>query len=219
MPISIEQVLLAVLLVVPGYIAITVSRTIGVVGQDQSETRLVINSIVASACIDSAFYVIASSCFGASISGIQELSSVFFTPQFRGDYVLLLLGLSLVGGGVLGTTFVLDLPDRFRRLVWSVFGPGNWKSTPFEPWDNALRNAALVRVGLANDELIAGKLSEFGDQNEPKQLVLEDPELYRDDEYKPTAAEKIILLEEDIERVEIIRTDGNYGKAKSDTDH
>lgn len=205
MPVDPQYLVLSLLLVAPGFVAVIIAITLGVVERDLSNFTMLVVSIVSSILIDSVFLGIVYR-LGADVSNLDSIRTLFFTPIFRPDYVFLLFGLSAGLGVVYSLGLVFDVHHRVRDRLWSLI---DRKRHPWQPWEGTLRDAYMVQVITSDRELVVGKLGEYSRVNKSRQLRLEDPEWLNQDtgELEPEDSESVLLLEDDIERVYVRMTE------------
>lgn len=220
MPIDPQYVILSLLLVAPGFVAVIIAITIGVVERDLSNFTMLIISIVSSILIDSVFFGIVYR-LGADISTLNSIKTLFFTPIFRVDYVFMLFGISAGFGFVYSLGLVFDIHHRIRGWFWSL---NDRKRHPWQPWEGTLRDAYMVQVITSDRGLVVGKLGEYSRVNKPRQLRLENPEWLNQDtgELEPDGSESVLLFEDDIERVYIRMSESgreDWMKEQSDIEH
>ncbi|WP_410766422.1 DUF6338 family protein [Haloferax sp. DFSO60] len=197
-----QYILLALLLVAPGFISTLIAINLGVVERKISETRLLGVSLVSSLIIDTVFIELYQRT-GGSVTSLSGTQTIFFTPQFRGDLVLGLLAGSVVLGLLYAIALTYDIPKRIRRGIWSR---NHYSRHHRQPWEGALENAHEVNVITSDRELVNGILSEYSRVEKERQLVLQDPSwLDRQSGNLVKSGEKsVVLLEDDIQRLTII---------------
>jgi hypothetical protein len=86
-------------LVAPGFISVLLATTIGVVEREPSRFKILIASLISSLLIDTVFLAIYQ-VFYEPVTGLGQLESIFFTPQFRLDFVAIYLGIAVLLGRV-----------------------------------------------------------------------------------------------------------------------
>lgn len=199
MPINPQYLVLSLLLVAPGFVAVIIAITVGVVERDLSNFTMLVVSIVSSILIDSVFLGIVYR-LGANVSTLDSIRTLFFTPIFRPDFVFLLFGLSVIFGLVYSLGLVFDIHHSLRKRFWRL---NDRKRHPWQPWEGTLRDAYMVQVITSDRELVVGELGEYSRVNKPRQIRLENPEWLNQDtgELSPDGSESVLLLEEDIDRV------------------
>lgn len=197
-----EYILLALLLIVPGFISTFIAINLGVVERRVPETRLIFFSLVSSLLIDTVFIAVYQWA-GGSVTSLSGTQSIFFTPQFRADLVLGLLAGSVGLGLAYAVGLTYDIPKRIRRRLWSR---NHYSRHHRQPWEGALENAHEVNVITSDREMVNGILTEYSRVEKERQLVLQDPswldqstgQLVNKDE------QSVVLLEDDIQRLTII---------------
>lgn len=202
-----EYIILALLLIVPGFIATLIGINLGVVEREIPETRLLVTSLVSSLLIDTIFIGIYQWC-GGSVTSLSGTQTVFFTPQFRADLVLGLLTVSVVIGFIYAILLTYDIPKKTRQKLWSR---NHYSRHHRQPWEGALENAHEINVITSDRELVNGVLTEYSRVGKERQLVLQNPswldrssgELVDEDEHS------VVLLEDDIHRLTIITQKGD----------
>lgn len=202
-----EYVLLALLLIAPGFISTLIAISLGVVEREVTETRLFGVSLVSSVIIDTAF-ISAYQMTGGRVTSLSSTKTIFFTPQFRADLVLGLLFGSLVLGFIYAVGLTYDVPKRIRRWLWSR---NHYSRHHRQPWEGALENAHEITVITSDRELVNGILTEYSRVGKERQLVLGDPSWLNRSEGELTrnGEHSVVLLEDDIQRLSIITTKDN----------
>ncbi|WP_394354983.1 DUF6338 family protein [Halorarum halophilum] len=206
-----EYILLALLLITPGFIATLIAISLGVVEKEVTDTELLGFSLVSSLIIDTVFIAIYQMA-GGTVSTLSSTRTIFFTPQFRADLVLGLLTASVALGVVYAVGLTYDVPKQIRRRLWSR---NAYSRHHRQPWEGGLENAHEVCVITSDRELVNGILSEYSRVGKERQLVLENPSwLNRSSgEMDNHGEHSVVLLEDDIQRLSIITTKND----KSDT--
>lgn len=197
-----EYVLLALLLIAPGFIATLVAISIGVVERQVTDTELLGVSLVSSVIIDTLF-LSAYQLTGGSVSNFSSTQTIFFQPEFRADLVFGLLSMSILLGFIYALGLTYHIPKRIRRGVWSR---NDYSRHPRQPWEGALESAHEVNVITSDRELVNGVLSEHSRVGKERQLVLENPAWLdrAEGEMKQQGEKEVVLLESDIQRLTII---------------
>jgi len=202
-----EYLLLALILIVPGFIAAFTGVTLGVVEQRISNAKWVTVSLVSSLIILSGFLGV-TQALGGSVTGPESAVYVFFTPEFRIDRILILLGLSVLLGLVYGVVLARNFHSWFRELVWKGT---DRKRNPWQPWEGAMKDAHLVQVVTKDNELVAGELDEYSRAGRDRQLVLRNVAWFADnqdntDNPEPKAV-KEMFFDDEIKQVSILMTE------------
>jgi hypothetical protein len=207
--VSIQNLLLALIVVVPGFISTHFAVTLGVVRTNLSETRLLMLSLAASLFVDSLFLSILE-FFGATITEPQDVSQVFFTPSFQATHVLGLLGFSVLVGVVGGVLLAGDFHDQARSALWAMLD-GDRKRNFHEPWEGTLDEAARVQVLTSDGAMVVGGIKQYSDDGKEKQLALTGAEWRHPDrgEWEDHDTDLELLFGDDIERVTVVDTTEN----------
>lgn len=197
-----EYILLALLLIAPGFISVLVAVSLGVIERKISETKLLISSLVSSLIIDTVFISIYQLC-GGSVETLSGTQSIFFTPEFRPELVVLILSCSLLLGIIYSIILIFDLIKTAREWLWSK---NNHSRHHRQPWEGGLESAHEINIITTDKEIVNGVLSEYSRVGKEKQIVLKDPQWYdRQEEGLVSENEKsVIILEDDIQRLSII---------------
>lgn len=199
-----EYILLALLLVVPGFISTLLAINLGVVEGSVSDTKILGVSLVSSVIIDTIFLSLYQ-LSGGEVTSLSGTRTVFFSPQFRPEFVLSLLVMSLVLGGLYAIGITYELPERARRAIWSK---NRYTRHHRQPWEGALEDAHEVAVITSDRELVNGILAEYSRVEKERQVVLTHPVWLdrRTGEMKDEGEHSVVLLEDDIERLSVITT-------------
>jgi hypothetical protein len=168
---SLQNLLLALIVVVPGFIASQAAISIGVVRTELSKYRILITSLALSLVVVSLFLAIVEWRGISSVSTPDDVGSIFFTPSFQPGLVLSLLGFSVLIGVVGGVGLALELPRRVRDRIWRCV-PGDRQRNFHEPWEGTLNDAARVQVLTSDGAVAVGSLYMWSDDNEEKQIAL-----------------------------------------------
>lgn len=169
--VSLQNLLLALIVVVPGFIATQAAISVGVVRTELSKYRILITSLALSLVVVSLFLSIVEWLGISSISSPDDISSIFFTPSFQPGLVLSLLAFSLIIGTVGGVGLAFDLPRRARNLIWKLV-PGDRQRNFHEPWEGALNDAARVQVLTSDGAVAVGSLYMWSDDDKERQIAL-----------------------------------------------
>ena len=207
--VSIQNLLLALIVVVPGFISTHFAVTLGVVRTKISETRLLMLSLAASLFVDSLFLSILE-LFGATITEPQDISQVFFTPTFQATHVFGLLAFSVLVGIVGGVILAADLHDQARDWLWARLD-GDRKRNFHEPWEGTLDEAARVQVLTSDGSMVVGGIKQYSDDGKEKQLALTGAEWRHPErgEWEDHDTDIELLFDDDIERVTVVDTTEN----------
>jgi len=103
-------------LVAPGFVSVLLATTIGVVERELSRFKILIASLISSLLIDTVFLAIYQ-VFYEPVTGLDQLESIFFTPQFQLDLVAIYIGIAVL----LGLVYSLELIYEVRSKVQHVF--------------------------------------------------------------------------------------------------
>jgi hypothetical protein len=200
-----ENLLISLLLIVPGFIAVYMAIFIGVIERDITNSRFIILCLVLSGIIDSIFLTVIEA-LGYQISSPEGVESIFFDSQFHPEYVGLLGIITVVVGATLSWAIISDLPDSIRNLMW---GNKELRRNPWQPWEGVLREAtrerSVAQILTSDDELVKGQVTEYSRAGKSKEIYLHDPLWF--DENSGSWEEGgtgVLLFEEDIVRLEII---------------
>ena len=172
---SIQNLILALVIIVPGFVATQVAISIGVVRTELSKSRILITSLTMSLIVVTMFLTGVGWVNGRSISAPNEVGSIFFTPNFRPVLVLGLLVFSVVVGFVAGVLLAIDTPRRIRNVIWSNM-PNNRKRNFYEPWEGTLNDAARVQVLTSDGTVAVGSLYMWSDDEQEQQIALTNAE-------------------------------------------
>lgn len=194
-----SDIIFYVVLIAPGFVAVMTAVSLAAIENDISQSVLLIWSLVSSVVIDSLFLEAYQSLEGP-IESFEALRSLFFTPFFRADLILVILGLSVVVGVVYAVGILADLPGRLRRSIQST---AHIKYNPRQPWENFMKGARSIRIKTSDDELYTGDVVEWSRAGKPKEVRIEQPYRYSLDgeDYEWVGGESMLFLEEDIDRV------------------
>ncbi|WP_336022488.1 DUF6338 family protein [Halobellus salinisoli] len=213
-----EYLLLALILIVPGFIAAFIGVTLGVVEQRISNAKWVIVSLVSSLVILSGFLRIAQ-LLGDSITSPESVVYVFFTPEFQITRILILLALSVTLGLIYAAVLARNFHVWLRGLIW--MGTDR-KRNPWQPWEGTMKDAHLVQVITQDDELVAGELAEYSRAGRDRQLVLRDVAWFKDNQDNPQNPEskevKEVFFDDEIKQVSILMTENGAEKMAAETD-
>ena len=197
-----QRLILALLLIAPGFIAVFVAITIGVVEREISNGRILIVSLVSSIVVDTLFLIIAS-LFGESVSTPYAFQQIIFTSGFSPQYIGLLLLLSVGLGLVYSLTIILDLHGGVREWMW---GFSDRDRFPWQPWDGMMQDSFVVQVTTSDDEVVKGFLYEYSRAERPRQLRLRSPQWFGKTDWNPPKETDVLLLQDDIDRISVLMT-------------
>lgn len=172
---SIQNLLLALIVIVPGFIATQVAISLGVIRTKLSKSRILITSLAMSLVVVSFFFGLIEQFSTTAIAAPNDVERVFFTPTFRPGLVLALLGLSGGVGAVVGVVFAADIPLRTREIIWELV-PGHRQRSFYEPWEGTLEDAARVQVLTSDGALAVGSLYMWSDDDKEQQIALRNVE-------------------------------------------
>jgi membrane associated rhomboid family serine protease len=194
-----SDIIFYVVLIAPGFVAVMTAVSLAAIENDISQSVLLIWSLVSSVVIDSLFLEAYQSLEGP-IESFEALRSLFFTPFFRADLILIILGLSVMVGVVYAVGILADLPGRLRRSIQST---AHIKYNPRQPWENFMKGARSIRIKTSDDELYTGDVVEWSRAGKPKEVRIEQPYRYslEEEDYEWVGGESMLFLEEDIDRV------------------
>ena len=205
MQLTFENLIVALLLIAPGFIAVLIAITLGVVEQNISRYMLFGSTFVSSILIDVGFiYMIQQN--GAVITGQQAIRNAFFAPGFQTGRAVLLLALSCALGLLYSIGLILDIQERLRSMLWRF---SSRRRNPWQPWEGSLNGAHVVQVVTSDEQVITGYLGEYSRVGKPRQLQILYPQWHYED--KPSGTEMILLFEEDIRRVVVVETEDRFG--------
>lgn len=210
MQITPQNLVVALLIVTPGFIATLLAISWGSVEREISNGRILAISLVASLIIDSTLIWIVQVFANQSVTSPSTVDRIFFEPQFQPESVFLLLFLSISTGFLFAIGLIVDLHGRSRQWLWKTIRRHDDRSRdPWQPWEGTLRDANLIKVLTSNGDVLSGKVYEYSRTNKPRQLRLFEPEAWNEEEeqFKPTADKFVLLFEDDIERVYVLLSD------------
>jgi hypothetical protein len=213
-----EYLLLALILIVPGFIAAFIGVTLGVVEQRISNAKWVIVSLVSSLIILSGFLGI-TQFLGDSVTSPEAVVYVFFTPEFQINRILILLGLSVGLGFIYAVVLARNFHIWVRGMVWNGT---DRKRNPWQPWEGAMKDAHLVQVVTKDDELVAGELEEYSRAGKDRQLVLRNVAWFADNqnntENPESKAVKEMFFDDEIKQVSILMTEDGAERLVRESD-
>ena len=178
MVLSPDEVIATLVLVVPGFIAVTLARQGWGTSRTLDNFSLTVWSIFLSAAIDFLFFFVAGLPL---LPSTGQLVGTMETP-----YSFLLYSLVTIVVGVIGAfTLRFEVAGYLRQLVW--FGAGT-KMIPTLLWDDVLTAWLDQPVVVETDDgrVIQGRLIRLSTWDEPRELALNDPrEVVYDDKGQP----------------------------------
>ena len=190
-------------LVAPGFISVLLAITIGVVEREPSRFKILIASLISSLLIDTAFLGVYQVLY-ESVTGLGQLESIFFTPQFRLDLVAIYLGIAILLGGVYSLELIYEVRSKVQHVLWSR---SEYRRHRRQPWEGAMDDAAVVRVKTPSNARVIGRVSEYSRAEKPHELWLDDVywvDKETDKPFSDEVTESIVLLEDDIDRVTVL---------------
>jgi len=200
-----ENLLISLLLIVPGFVAAYFAISVGVIEKEITNTKFLILCLVLSGIIDTIFLSIVE-LLGEQISSPQGIEQIFFNVRFRPEFVLL-LGTVTIGVGLLfSLALIHNIPGKLRKQMW---GDRAIRRNPWQPWEGVLNKAArkqaVAQVLTSDDELVKGQVREYSRAEKSKEIYLHDP-VWFDKEMGDwvDGGSGVLLLEDDIVRFEII---------------
>lgn len=204
---SVQNLLLALIVVVPGFIATHFAISLGVIRDEISRWRLLIVSLSASLIVDTLFLSLLE-LGGGEIRSPTDVKSAFFTPDFRPVLVFGLIILSAVIGILGAVVLAANAHNWLRELIWRYVGKDRHRK-PVEPWEGVLDNANRVQVLTGDNSIVVGKVLEYSDDDKEKQIAIGNPEWYEPEsdefqEQEDVAVE--LLFGDDIQQVTVIDT-------------
>lgn len=204
---TVQDLFLALVVVVPGFITTQVAISLGVVRTDLSKWRILITSLAASLVVVTLFLAVLEYVAGTAVAQPQEVSDVFFTPEFRPLRVLLLLGFSVLTGFVGGACLALDLPKLTRDFLWD-HAPTSNKRNFHEPWEGSLNEAARVQVLTSDGAIAVGSLYKWSDDGKQPQIALKNVEWHKPgmDGFRSAGTDIELFFGPDIQQVTVVDT-------------
>lgn len=168
MAVTAETLILAALFIAPGFIAVLLGVTLGVVEQDLNRDLFYLTSFVSSLFIDITFIWVGQQT-GTMIDGQDAIRGVFFGPnRFYIESAVTLFILSCILGFIYAVALTINLPHQARSRL------GSWMShqrNPWQPWEGGLRDANQVIVEFDDGTDITGILTEYSRVGKERQLV------------------------------------------------
>ncbi|MCY4730554.1 rhomboid family intramembrane serine protease [Natronomonas gomsonensis] len=194
-----SDIIFYVVLIAPGFVAVMTAVSLAAIEDEISQPVLLIWSLVSSVIIDSLFLE-AYQVLEGPIESFDVLRTLFFTPSFRADLILLILFFSVVVGIVYAVGILADLPGRLRRGIQST---AHIKYNPRQPWENFMKGARSIRIKTSDDELYTGDVVEWSRAGKPKEVRVDHPYRYslEEEDYECVGGDSMLFLEEDIDRV------------------
>ncbi|GAA0279617.1 DUF6338 family protein [Halobacterium noricense] len=206
---SIQNLLLALIVVVPGFITTHVAVSLGVVRTEISKWRLLIVSLSTSLFVVSLFLGILQ-LNGTEVTDVTEVQAVFFTPKFRPELVLALITGS-AGMGVLGAVLLAsNVHKQVRNWIWERV-PGDRTRNFHEPWEGTLDEAARVQVLTSDGAIVIGGLKQYSDDGKEKQISLTGAEWKSPsmDGFEDAGTDIELLFGDDIQQITVVDTKEN----------
>lgn len=206
---TVQNLLLALIVIVPGFLAVFVAVSLGVVRRDISRWHLLIISLTASVFVDTLYFG-SIQYLGFIISSPNQFGSIFFTPIFRPGFVLVLLGLSVAVGVVAAVLLAKNIHIKIRRKIWDRFGVNRHRKF-HEPWEGTLDDAEWVHVLTSDGSYVNGRLRQYSDDGKEKQLAIAEPQWWfegDEGEWRETDADVELLFGDDIKHVSASFTTG-----------
>lgn len=204
MPIDTVPVLFYVVFVAPGFVAVMTVISSAAIEKDYSAFTLLVWSLVASLVIDTLF-IAYYQWANTPIESFDQFTGILFDPYLRFDYVLGILGFSVLVGVVASIGILADVPGRMRRALQAK---SRVQVNPRQPWSNFIRDAQILRIITNHGEIYRGFVSEWSRAGRPKEVRLEKVQRLdqEDQEYVPIDRE-ILFLEKDIDRLLMLKED------------
>jgi len=190
-------------LVAPGFISVLLATTIGVVEREPSRFKILVASLISSLLIDTMFLGVYQ-VFYEPVTGLGQLESIFFTPQFRLDLVGIYLGIAILLGLIYSLELIYEIRSKVQHLFWSR---SEYRRHRRQPWEGAMDDATVVRVKTPSDARIIGQVKEYSRAEKPHELWLNDVYWVDEDTDKPFSdgvTDSIVLLEDDIDRITVL---------------
>lgn len=195
------------ILVAPGFIAVLIASNIGVIEREPSRFKLLVASLISSLLIDAVFLGVYQILY-EPVNSLSEVETIFFTPWFRLDLVAIYLSIAVALGGLYSLELIFDVRSKIQHRLWSG---REYRRHRRQPWEGAMDNAAVVRVKTSSDARIVGGVKEYSRAEKPHELWLDDVYWVDEDSdevFSDGVTDSVVLMEEDIERVAILATDG-----------
>jgi competence protein ComGF len=195
------------ILVAPGFIAVLIASSIGVIEREPSRFKLLVASLVSSLLIDAIFLGIYQE-FYAPVNNLSQVETLFFSPQFRLDLVAIYLLIAIALGAIYSLELIFEVRSKIQHLMWSA---KEYRRHRRQPWEGAMDKAAVVRVKTTSDARIIGSVKEYSRAEKPHELWLNDVHwIDRDtgEVFSDGVSESVVLMENDIERVVVLDSDG-----------
>lgn len=188
-------------LVAPGFVSVMTTVSLSAIEDDLKQFVLLVWSLVTSLVIDTVFLSIYQYRNGP-LTSLDELSNVFFQPQFRADYVAAILGFSILVGIVYSAGILADLPGKLRRVL-------QWKMdstySPAQPWEQFMESSGRIRIKTSDDQLYAGDVIGWSRAERPREVRIADPYRYYNQSddvgYEPVGGYEMIFFDDNIDRI------------------
>lgn len=197
-------------LVAPGFISVMTTISLSAIEDDLKQFVLLVWSLVTSLVIDTVFLTVYQWRNGP-VTGIDELSNVFFQPQFRADYVAAIFVFSVVVGIIYSAGILVDIPGKLRAVMQSWT---HMTYTPEQPWERFMEESGKIRIKTGDDQLYMGDVVGWSRAQRPREVRVADPERYYNDEVgfeavgDPELETEMLFLDDDVDRVVRLTRDG-----------
>jgi len=204
---SVQNLLLSLLVIVPGFISTHVAVSLGVIREDLSKWRLLIVSLTLSLIVDTLFFT-SVQVFAGPVSTPTDIWGIFFTPRFNPLPVALILGYSGGVGLIAGIALAANLHESVRQWIWTQVGSGPHRK-PWEPWEMALDKANRIQLQLSDGAVVVGAPHHTSDDDKERQILLKNQEwnFQATDGFEKSEADAELLFEDDIMSISIIDSD------------
>lgn len=191
-----------ILFSVPGFISVTIAISVGVIERQPTRLQILMASLISSLIIYTVFLSSWQVLSGNAIHSIESAITIFFTPRFRGEYIILLAALSVLLGLLYSEILIKNIMGEIRGKLWSN---EDVIRHPRQPWEGAMSEGKYIQVLTNDDQLIRGQIGEFSRAGKEKELLVEEPHWWDPDDggWEDPGSESVLLLEGDIERIEI----------------
>lgn len=216
---SIQNLLFALIVVVPGFVATQIVISTGVIRSEMSKWRILITSLAMSLVVVTLFLHAVDLIWGTTVSNPNEVSSIFFSPTFKPGLVIGLLLFSVVVGLFGGLLMAMDYPQRFREFLWEKL-PGDTRRNFYEPWEGALNEASRVQVLTQDGALAVGSLGMWSDDGKEQQIALTSVEWHSPstDGWVDSDTDIELFTGQDIQQVTVIDTKESVQEPTEDDD-
>lgn len=201
---SIQNLLLGLIVVVPGFISTHVALSFGVVRIEIAQWRLLIVSLTASIIVDTLFIGILQ-WQGTQVQSPADIEAVFFRPTFHPLLVFLLLAIS-AGIGIVGAVILAaDLHEKVRNIIWNSVG-NDRRRKPLEPWEDVLDNAARVQLTRTDGSVVVGELYQYSDDDKEHQIAIRPDKWNVGNGFKEIDTDIELFLADEISHISIINS-------------